>query len=155
MNFEFKFALYFGYLVPVGVLLVVNFLIIYKATQFSRSHRNATNLASIQSEKKKSQMTRTILVLTFIYIAFTLPEQIYAGYVYVYVSQFYIVQMMSNIITFIQLFYPSFHIFILLWSNKQFAIEIKSIVSMIKMGNRVSDTSSHVLNNSAINFRPS
>jgi hypothetical protein len=125
--FFIKFALYFGYIVPVAILIIVNLLIIYKATQFSRAQKalGNTNNTNQESERKKAQMTKTILFLTFFYIALSFPIQIYAGYIYVNVDQYSFGQMTSNIINFAQYFYPSFHIIILYFSNKRFSIEFK------------------------------
>ena len=127
MNFFKKFALYFGYIVPVAILIIVNILIIYKATEFSRAQKalGNINISNLESERKKAHMTKTILFLTAFYIALSLPLQIYAGYLYVCVDQLIFGQMISNIINFFQYFYSSFQIIILYFSNKRFSIEFK------------------------------
>ena len=129
-----KLALYFGYLIPVGLLIIVNVMIIYKATQYSRAQKaiGNSNATLMQSEKKKAQMTRMILFLTFFYIALTMPEQIFVAYIINNINLSYAISLIFTTINFIQFFYPSFHIFILLFSNKQFAIEVKEITFSIK-----------------------
>lgn len=134
---DFKFALYFGFLIPIGFLFIVNFLIIYKATQYSRSHKsygngNTSTASHMRSNRKKTQMTKMILFVTFFYIALTLPEEIYSGYFFDSVSELSFGQMITNIIDAVQFAYPSFHIFILFFSNKQFAQEVKEMILRIK-----------------------
>ena len=109
-------------------------MIIYKATQYSRAQKaiGNTNATLMQSEKKKAQMTRMILFLTFFYIALTLPEQIFVAFIINNINISYISTMMFNITNFIQFFYPSFHIFILILSNKLFAQEVKETIFSIK-----------------------
>ena len=41
-SFFTKFYLYFGFIAPVSILFIVNLLIIYKATQYSRLHKAST-----------------------------------------------------------------------------------------------------------------
>ena len=109
-------------------------MIIYKATQFSRSQAAVgnTNATLMQSAKKKAQMTRMILFLTFIYIAVTLPEQIFVAYFVNNIDLTYISKMIFIVINFVQFLYPSFQIFILIWSNKLFSQEVKEIIFRIK-----------------------
>ena len=135
--------LYFGYIVPTGILLIVNVLIIYKATQYSRSQKamGNTNSVNAESERRKAQMTKTILFLTFFYTVLQLPMQIYSGYIFFLVDQaspYY--AMFNNVIIFVQSFYATFHIFILFFSNYQFAKEVKQIFLKIT-SNRVSTIS--------------
>lgn len=145
--------LYFGYIAPAAILIIVNFLIIYKATQYSRSQKamGNTNSVNADSEKKKAQMTKMILFLTFFYITLLLPIQLYSAYLSAYVLQFPFGIMISNISIFAQYFYPSFHIFILYFSNKQFAKETKIILLRIK-SNRVT-SSFRAANNNASNIQ--
>ena len=135
--------LYFGYIAPAVILIIVNFFIIYKATEYSRSQKAMGNANSVnaESEKKKAQMTKTILFLTFFYTVLQLPMQIYSGYIFFLVDQaspYY--AMLNNVIIFVQSFYPTFHIFILFFSNNQFAKEVKQIFLKITI-NRVSTIS--------------
>ena len=129
----FQFAIFFGFVAPACILLIVNVLIIFKATQYSRSHGN-TNAASLHSERKKAQMTKMILFLTFFHIALEAPNQLYFGYLYSLIDQITYGKLMANLFDFTQYFYPSFHIFILYFSNKQFASEVKEIIFRIKSG---------------------
>jgi hypothetical protein len=118
----------------VGLLIIVNLLIIYKATQFSRSQAAIGNINAtlMQSAKKKAQMTKMILFLTFFYIALTLPEQIFVAYLVNNIDLTYISKMIFIVINFVQFLYPSFQIFTLIWSNKLFSQEVKEIIFRIK-----------------------
>lgn len=131
-------------------------LIILKATHYERSQKangnvNATNM---HSERKKAQMTRTILFLTFFFIALALPDQLYFGYLYSIIDQNFYGTMMGNLMDFVQFFFSSFHIFILYFSNKQFAKEVNATVFRVK-SNQVSSMtgtkSQSVLNNRVAN----
>ena len=74
------------------------------------------------------------------------------GYVYFYIDQNSpYVQMVSNITTFAQYFYASFHIFILYFSNKQFANKIKEIILKIN-GNRFTGSVSKISPTNANNL---
>ena len=138
-NYVFKFSIFFGFVTPASILLVVNVLIILKATHYERSQKasgnvNATNM---HSDRKKAQMTRTILFLTFFFIALALPDQLYFGYLYSIIDQNLYGTMMGNLMDFIQFFFSSFHIFILYFSNKQFAKELNATIFRVK-SNQVS-----------------
>ena len=111
----------------------MNFLIIHKATQYSRSQKAMGRTPSrVQSERKKAQMTRMILFITFLYISVSFPIEIYAAFLYIYASKFYYQQLLTNIIVTIQFAYPSLHFFILIFSNKLFANESKEIASSFR-----------------------
>lgn len=124
-----KILLYFGYIVPYTLLIALNSFIIYRATHYDRSH-NATN-------RRKTEMTRTILILTFLFIFTSLPSTIITGYFYDSVAYLNIGQIVINLINGIQFSYPAFNFFILYFTNKLFADEFKAILSKIK-GNQVS-----------------
>ena len=119
-------------------------LIILKATHYERSQKanGNVNAANVHSDRKKAQMTRTILFLTFFFIALALPDQLYFGYLYSIIDQNIYGTMMGNLMDFVQFFFSSFHIFILYFSNKQFAKEVKEIIFRFK-SNRVSSTTGH------------
>lgn len=61
--------------------------------------------------------------------------------------------MISNIITFAQYFYPSFHIFILFFSNNQFAKEVKEILLMVMIKSNRVTSSFRPPNNHASNIQ--
>ena len=107
---------------------MVNLIIIYKATRIQR-----LNSTRSTAHKRKAQMTKMILLITFLYIITSLPNIILAGYLYVYFIRFYYGQMITNIIRAIQTFYPAFHTFIQHFSNKHFAAEMRDIISKFKL----------------------
>ena len=114
---------------------MVNLLIIYKATTYSRLHRTSIGVSTgsnFRSEVRKAQMTKMILFITFLYITLSMPNVIIAGYFFSYISSFYSGQMIINILNSIQFAYPSFHFFILYISNKQFANQVKAIVLRLR-----------------------
>ena len=131
-------SFYFGFIVPAIILIIVNFLIIHKATQYSRSQKEIGKTPSrVHSERKKAQMTRMILFITFLFTFVSFPIQLYAAYFFIDVNQLYYGPMLTNIIDTIQFTYPCFHIFILFFSNKQFANEAKKIVFRFRNRERI------------------
>ena len=109
-------------------------LIIFKATRSLRQQItidfNYPNTIR-RSSKKKIQMTKTILFITFLYIVLTLPNIILAGYFFVLIMGFSWGQFFVNILNSVQFSYPAFNFFILFFSNKQFSAEVKSTFSAI------------------------
>lgn len=119
-----KVLIYFGEIVPIAFLLVLNCLIIYKSTRFS----NKVTSLSGNSAKRKAEMTRTILLMAFIYIALVLPTTICSNYFYNNIVALDAGTIILGILTFIQFSYPAFNFFILFYNNKLFAQEAKSIL---------------------------
>lgn len=120
--------LYFGFIVPYALLISLNSFIIYKATTFQRVKHSPTTSherSSTRSSRRKARMTRTILFITFLYIFATLPSTVITGYYYNYIMKFEIGQMIINMVNGIQFSYPAFHFFILCFSSKRFAREVK------------------------------
>ena len=137
-HFFVKLSFYFGFLSPTIILIIVNSLIIHKATQYSRSQKPMGKTPSrIQSERKKAQMTRMILFITSLFISVSFPIQLYAAYFFVNVSQLYYGPMITNIMGTIQFAYPCFQFFILLFSNKLFFNEAKTIILSIRNRQKV------------------
>ena len=133
-----KISLYFGYIVPYCFLVLLNSAIIYKATQFERHQQPTTET---RSAKRKTQMTRMIIFITFLYIVTSLPSTIITGYLYDNVSSLDVGQMIINLIDGIQFSYPAFNLFILFFSNKLFAEELKrTFPRFLGERNRVSTT---------------
>jgi hypothetical protein len=118
---------YFGYIAPFSLLLILNCLIILKATQFSRQQREAATITS-SSTKKKMQMTRTILVITFLYITISIPGIVLTGYLFNYIIVLDEGLMVVSLFNGILFSYPAFNFLILFFSNKQFAEEAKRIL---------------------------
>ena len=111
-------------------------LIIYKATRFSESNTNSnthTNSASeTQRNKRKTQMTRMILLITSLFIAMSLPGAILTGFFYDQVIMLEFGQVIVNLINGIQFSYPAFNFVILFFSNKLFAQELRSLLGQFK-----------------------
>lgn len=120
--------LYFGFIVPYGLLVLSNMLIIYKATSFDRSYGSQSH-ASGSSRKRKAHLTRTILSMTFLFIVSSLPSTIVTGYFYTDIIQLEAGQMIINLVDGFQFSYPAFNILILFSTNKLFADEIKEWIS--------------------------
>lgn len=135
IRYTFKWFVYFGYIVPYALLIIINSMIIYKATRFSRSQ----NTTIAHDERRKIQMTRTILVITFLYIGMSLPGAIVTGYFYGTIYSLTYGSLIINFLNAIQFSYPAYHFLILFFSNKLFAQEVKSFLS--KMGNNSVSTS--------------
>lgn len=128
---------------PYCLLILLNAMIILKATHFSRKQKaaaaaNSTVLATSGSDRRKAQMTRTILFITFLYILLSFPGYVVNGYIYQDIIQSNASQMILNLINAIQFSYPALNFFILFFSNKIFASEVKSMIFRIHSTNRVS-----------------
>ena len=136
---------YFGYIAPLSLLLILNCLIILKATQFSRHQRETATITS--STRKKTQMTRTILVITFLYITISIPGIVITGYLFSSIIVLDEGVMVVNMFNDILFSYPALNFFILFFSNKQFAEEAKRILlPRFLHRNAVSSTHSQHLN---------
>jgi len=122
-------------------------LIIYQANKFTRAQQAvaaSTTLFDIGRQKRKTQMTRTILFITFFYVITSLPGIVQAGYFYNPLIALEAGQMITSLINSIQFSYPAFNFFLLFFSNKLFANEIKAlfhnfIVNKVHARNNVSN----------------
>lgn len=125
--------LYFGYLTPIILLVLINSLIIFKATQFQRSQK-ATNTTSMSSTsaRRKAEMTRTVYTTSIFYIATTLPNIVAAGYFYNNIMSLQTGQIIINILNMFQSTYQAFHFFVLYFSNRLFAQEVKILFGTVK-----------------------
>ena len=94
---------------PVLSLLLVNLMIIWKATRFER-------------------VSTTILIITFLFVLTSLPSNVAIGYFYDELVDISEGQLIHNIVVGIQMSYPAFNLFILYFSNKLFAQDVKSII---------------------------
>jgi hypothetical protein len=120
---------------PLSLMLIINCLIIYKATYFSRHHQfhqrhqSNFNLAQQKISRRKTQMTRMTQSTTFILIIFILTGAIMEGY---FIAKFSAIDMLGpaiiNLIDDISFSFPAFNLFILLYSNKIFLAEFKTIL---------------------------
>lgn len=142
--------LYFGYIVPYGFLIVVNVLIIYKATSYERGQKSVeshSKTTETRKNKRKAQMTRAILILTFIFIMATLPSTIITGYLYDEVIHLEIGQIIINLIDGIQFSYPAFNFFILFFSNKLFEEQVRNLLVIKMKTNKISASTRFSENN--------
>ena len=73
-------------------------------------------------------MTKTILIITFLFALTSLPSNVAIGYFYDELVDISEGQLIHNIVVGIQMTYPAFNLFILYFSNKLFAQNVKSII---------------------------
>lgn len=118
--------MYFGFITPYALLVFSNLIIIYKATRFERVHNLDKGALESHSSKRKAEMTRTILFITFLYIIITLPDITITGYLLFRILELDYGSMLLTIISSIHFSYPALHFFILFFSNRLFAEEVKS-----------------------------
>jgi hypothetical protein len=107
------------------------FMIIYKATQLSRS-KKPTSPDEIKRAKKKHEMIKTIIFITLSYILLELPCFIFNGYFYSSIVGSDIGGIINSMSNNIEFSYPTFNIFILYASNKLFSKEINKLFGSIK-----------------------
>jgi len=112
---------YFTFVIPTVSLIVVNSLIIWKATRFER-------VQYTRSIKRKIEMTRSILIITFLFVIISLPSNLIFGFFFFDVLVIVESQMIFNLVIGIQMSYPAFNFFILYFSNKRFSQEVKSFI---------------------------
>lgn len=121
---------------PFVLLIISNTLIIYKATHFDRTHSEAVassnrngiinkNRDIKRQKRNKLQMTRTILCITILFIVLTTPGVFINGVFYNQLRSLNFVQMLVNIATGFSFSYQAFNFFILYFSNKMFAAQVK------------------------------
>ena len=125
----FQICVYFGNLLPYGLLILLNSLIIYKANRFTKAQKASaasSTLISIRRAKRKAQMTKTIIFITFLYIATSLPGILQTGYFYTSIIVLDAGSVIVSLINAVQFSYPALNFFILFFSNKLFADEVKA-----------------------------
>jgi Na+/H+ antiporter NhaC len=112
---------------------LLNCGIIYEATRYARAQQNESNLV-VPSPRtkdtgaaKKAEMTRTIILITFLYILLTLPGAIIAGYFYNTLIVSDIGSIFIILSSNIQFIYQAFNFFILYFTNKLFAKEVRRL----------------------------
>ena len=116
---------YLAFVIPTVSLVVTNSLIIWKATRFER-------VQYTRSMKRKMEMTRSILIITFLFVIISLPSNVIFGFLFFDVFAIVESQMIFNLVIGIQMSYPSFNFFILYFSNKRFSQEVKSFIFRVK-----------------------
>jgi hypothetical protein len=146
--FLLKIYLYFGAIVPFGLLICLNSMIIHRATRHSSSTNTILTLMfsrrttsvnpSMQTNsektlinlrnKRKTEMTRSILILTFTYIIFSLPNSIVNGYFYLDIISRDIGRLVIILVANIQFTFPALNFITLLYSNKLFAKEFRKLI---------------------------
>lgn len=119
------------------MLIILNFSIIYKATDYQRKH--ATPLGAKKDanlSSRRSQMTFTILLTTFLFIAFSLPDAIVSGYFYPQLIGLRSGRLAIQFLDCLTFTFPSLNFFTLLYSNRAFARELKvELYRLIHFGN--------------------
>ena len=98
------------------------------ATQFSRSQL-ATKMS--KSAKRKTQKTRMILLITFLYIGVSLPGISITGWLFGTIIKMEGGVLIVNLLNCFQFSYPTFSFLILYFSNKLFAKETRLIFNKI------------------------
>lgn len=124
---------------PFVLLVGLNSVIIYKANLFARSQRDnvthpmASNaITDAPGSRRKAQMTKTILTITFIYIILELPCSIITGYFYFDIISLdggYLYQALVNNI---QFSFSAFNFFILYFSNKLFKKAVDEVFGLAR-----------------------
>lgn len=129
-----KILVYGGELVPMCLLLILNIVIIYKATRFDRVQRlNAESITisrptSASTKRRKMEMTRSILLITFLYIALVFPSTVIQTYFYTPILGLAYGRIIINLLYFFQFSYSGFNFIILFFTNKLFAQQVKVII---------------------------
>lgn len=91
-------------------------------------------------------MTRTILIITFLYVTASIPNITLSGFLYRNLLTYDFGQLVLILGNGIQFSYPAYNFFILLYSNKVFAQEVKNLIGNIRQ-NRVFSMSSRTRKN--------
>ena len=125
-------SVYIGFIIPTVSLVAVNLMIIWKATRFQRSQfisrlSKSTSDSNKTGVKRKREMTRTILVISFVFVFISLPANVIVGYYLGFMMSEQEGQLVFNLVVGLQMSYPAFNFFILFFSNKLFSQEVKSI----------------------------
>jgi hypothetical protein len=104
-------------------------MIIWKATRFERVSTTQTAETNLAVIRRKREMTKTILIIKFLFALASLPSNVAIGYFNdELISLGLVGQLLYNILIGIQMTYPAFNLFILYFSNKLFAQAVKSII---------------------------
>jgi hypothetical protein len=77
-------------LIPFAIMMIFNSLIIYKTFKVSRN-LNRNDIQSVNSYKKKRRMTMSLVVVTSLFLIFTLPNNIFYGFFLVHIKIFTLV----------------------------------------------------------------
>lgn len=115
-------------MIPYVLLMLLNLAIIFKATQYKRTQtkiKPALSLSETRSTRKKAKMTRSILIITFLYIFVTLPGTLVTGFFFNEMMSLEIGLLLLDLIDLLHFIYPAFNFFILFFSNKLFCQEVK------------------------------
>lgn len=116
--------------------MLVNFVIIYKATRFERRNRvlvvnvskTPTAILEARGAKRKQEMTKTILIITFLFVVVSFPSFLVNCFFLFQVLTLEYGQLIMNLVCAIQYSYPAFNFFILYFSNKRFSLEVKNTI---------------------------
>jgi hypothetical protein len=123
-------------IVPFSLLFLFNLMIISKMMRFHRNlNSNSAYLQQTKISLRKTQMNRTILIMTFLFVGLTLPQAIITGFFYTQIMLLDAGPVIINFLDNISFSFPALDFFTLIYTNKIFAKEVKSLVS--KMANAV------------------
>lgn len=143
-----KISLYFGFILPYVLLIAINLWIIYIATKFERTQKNVVSCLSTashvesRSARKKAQMTRSILFITFLYIVVTIPSTLVSAFFFDSLQAIDIGFLVLDLVDMLHFSYPAFNFFILFFSNKLFAKEFRKVFKSNQVS--FSDTNSYL-----------
>ena len=88
--------------------------------------------------EKKAEMTRSILIITFLYIILSLPDTIISAFFSKTFEQIEIGYLMFDLVNILHSSYPAFNFFILFFSNKVFNQEVRVLLGHLLKRNKVS-----------------
>lgn len=136
-----KILVYVGFIVPIGLLMAFSAYHIYKATRYRYKQNlssSSEKYCSAKGLKRKAQMTKVILVITFFYIVTSIVGLVVNFYLVDQIKSLDASQIILNLANGV-LFTPmAFKYFILYFSSKMFAQEAKRIVIKARHNRRVS-----------------
>lgn len=132
--------------VPFTLVFIINLLIIFKITKFSsRSQNNKKaphsaqvvitppkSTPSLSRSRRSKQMNRTILITTFLLIVLTLPGVIASNFFAQIVFEMEVGPILLNLFDNITFSFPALNFLTLLYTNRMFTIEFKSLIFGIR-----------------------
>ena len=113
---------------PFTLIAVFNFVIvstIYLKNKNMSTIRNQSD--NVRRSKKQNKITRTIVIITFLYIVFSLPTASIQGEVYALLDSTIIGRFFITLFNFLSFFYQASNFFLLFLTNKQFSKEVRNI----------------------------
>ena len=115
-------------ILPFSLIVVFNSLLIY--TILKEKKRVSTmidNSAYIRHLKKKNKTTRTIVIITFLFILFSLPTASIQGNGYNLLNRTIIGKIIVHFFNLFSFFYQGLNFLMLYFTNKKFKREYKAL----------------------------